>query len=468
MTHAFLPMALLLAVCFFPFNATAEPPPPNLVVVMTDDQGYADVGFNGCKDIPTPNLDRIAQGGVVFTNAYVTYAVCAPSRAGFITGRYPQRFGFERNPAYLPRHETCGLPPEETTLAEALKTAGYRTGIVGKWHLGAHENFHPSRHGFDYFFGHLGGGHRYFAEELTIKDSQKAEGEHESYRTWIMRDHDPVKTTKYLTDEFSEDAVRFIERNKDRPFFLFLSYNAPHTPLQAPPSYLKRVAHIPDQKRRTYAAMLTAVDDGVGRVLDTLRDNGLEQNTIVVFLSDNGGSGNNGSSNAPLRGKKGSPWEGGFRVPFAVRWPAGLPSGTTFDGTVSSLDIFATMAAINGLKTDAKRPLDGVNLLPYVKGEKKGPPHPTIYLRNINRGAYAIRNGDLKMTIPKSNVAPKLYNLETDLGESQDIAAENTATLQKLQGMLDAWDAQLIDPVFPGLANKEVGKQKNAEPKATK
>jgi arylsulfatase A-like enzyme len=222
---------------FFVFSFASSK--PNLIVVMCDDLGYADVGFNGCKEIPTPHIDSIAANGVRFSDAYVAYPVCGPSRAAFLTGRYGQRFGFERNPQYLPSDPNMGLPKEEKTIAERLKPVGYKSGIVGKWHMGAHlESHHPLNRGFDYFYGHLGGGHRFLPEELTLKDSYNITGENDSYRTWILKNHEPVPPKKYLTDEFSDEAVAFVERNQKDPFFLFLSYNAPHLPLQATDKYL--------------------------------------------------------------------------------------------------------------------------------------------------------------------------------------------------------------------------------------
>jgi arylsulfatase A-like enzyme len=299
-------LTLLLGAALVPLAAAETPArKPNLIVIMADDLGYQDVGFNGCKDIPTPHIDRIAAEGVRFDSAYVPYPVCAPSRAGFMTGRYPQRFGFERNPQYKPADPAMGLSREETTIADSLRAAGYATGLIGKWHLGAHLSLHPLERGFDEFFGHRGGGHIYFCDELTIRDSGKAKNEAESYRTFIERGRSPVKTTGYLTDVFSQEAVEFIARHKERPFFLFLSYNAPHAPLQATETYLSCFPHIADDRRRTYAAMVSALDDGVGRVLDTLQTHGLSNDTMIFFLSDNGGpEAVNASDNGILRGGK--------------------------------------------------------------------------------------------------------------------------------------------------------------------
>jgi arylsulfatase A-like enzyme len=434
-----------------PAETGSRPEKPNLIVIMVDDMGYADVGFNGCKDIPTPHIDTIAAGGVKFTNGYVAYAVCGPSRAAFMTGRYGQRFGFERNPQYQPNDPSMGLPTSETTIADALHQVGYHCGVIGKWHLGAHETLHPLERGFDEFYGHLGGGHRYLPEELTIQKSADAKGENQSYRTWILRNREPVKPTKYLTDEFSDEAVSFIERNKQKPFFLFLSYNAPHGPLQATQNYLDRFPDL-NGKRKTYAAMVSAVDDGVGRVLESLSKNNLEQDTLVFFLSDNGGPENkNGSDNGPLRGDKGSIYEGGHRVPFAAKWPAKFPQGTEYDQPVISLDIFGTIAALSGAPLDPNRPLDGVDLTPYVTGQANGRPHEMTMMRKFDSGSFMIRSGNYKLVIPGRDEKVQLYNLNEDIGESTNIASKNPEIRDQLKQKLDSWSAELVEPRFLGL-----------------
>jgi arylsulfatase A-like enzyme len=269
-----------------------------------------------------------------------------------------------------------------------------------------------------------------------------------------MRNDEPVKTTNYLTDAFSDEAVNFINRNKDKPFFLYLAYNAPHAPLEATEKYLSRFPNIKNPKRRTYAAMISAVDDGVGRVLAELRRQGLADNTLVFYLSDNGGPTEaNASNNHPLRGGKGSPWEGGWHVPFAVQWPGHLAKGVVYDQPVLSLDIFATMAALVNAPVNPERPLDGVNLLPYLTGQKAGAPHDTIYLRMYDKGAFAVRSGDDKLVIPKRGAAPELFNLSRDLGESQNLAnePEMRPVLEKLDKQRADWNQQLVAPVFPGL-----------------
>lgn len=449
---------LLAALVAAPVLLAQTERPPNLVVIMADDLGYADVGFQGNRQFPTPHIDTIAAQGVKFTDGYVTFAVCSPSRAGFITGRYPQRFGYERNVPYRPNNVTSGLAQEEQTIADHLRTRGYTSGIVGKWHLGSHPDLHPLRRGFDFFFGHLGGGHRYFPEELTIRNSRAARNEADSYRTWILRNEEPVQTTQYLTDEFTNAAVEFIETSHAQPFFLFLSYNAPHAPLQATPELLARAAHIPDEKRRTYAAMVMGMDDGVGKVLAALTQHGLDENTIVVFLSDNGGpTQNNGSRNAPLRGGKSDPWEGGWRVPFAMRWTGTLPAGAVYQFPITSMDITASIVALSGATPAAERPLDGVNLIPYLTGAQRGRPNTTIFLRQFDRGAWAIRHVDYKLVMPRRDQEPVLFNLRQDVREANNIARDNPQIVTELERRWLDWNAQLEEPRFEGLSPTEWG-----------
>ena len=452
----------LSSLVFLSLSVYGKPSKPNMIVIMCDDLGYADVGFNGCKDIPTPNIDSIAASGVRCSSGYVSYPVCGPSRAGFITGRYQQRFGFERNPQYKADDPDMGLTRKEKTIAELLKPVGYHSGVIGKWHLGAHiPTHHPLKRGFDEFYGHLGGGHVYFPEKLTIKRSEDAEGEYDSYRTWILKNYDPVKPRKYLTDEFSEEAVSFVDRNKEKPFFLFLSYNAPHLPLEATEKYLKRFASIEDLKRRTYAAMVSAVDDGVGLLLESLAKNGLEENTIVVFLSDNGGpTTKNASSNSPLRGNKSDAWEGGYRVPYAVQWKGTLPPAKTYDQPVSSLDLAATIVALSGAKAAKGRPLDGVNLIPFLKGESDSPPHDAIYLRKFDQNRFAVRLGKFKTVIPWKGGAPRLFNLEKDIAETKDLASEYPEKVTEIESMRKKWNAQLVDPTFLGLIHSKAKRKK--------
>lgn len=268
----------------------SEPRKPNVIVILTDDQGYADVGFHGISDIRTPNIDRIAQRGIIFTQGYVTHPVCGPSRAAILTGRHQDRYGAGRNPLFAPNDSTMGLPLSEQNMAEALSEANYRSSFMGKWHLGAHWKMYPLQQGFDEFFGFLSGGHRYFPEEWLLNDNSEADNQWDGYRTRLMRNNGWIDEDEYVTDALSREGVDFIDRQSaENPFFLFMSYNAPHTPLQATQKYLDRFPDITDNTRKTYAAMMSAVDDGVGAILDKLEVKGLAENTIIFFLTDNGG-----------------------------------------------------------------------------------------------------------------------------------------------------------------------------------
>ncbi|MFD2160492.1 sulfatase-like hydrolase/transferase [Rubritalea tangerina] len=469
--HIRLLFLLLLTSCL------ASATPPNLIVIMADDLGYQDVGFMGAKHIPTPHIDTIAQNGTTCTSAYVTYPVCGPSRAGFITGRYQQRFGFERNPAFSPTDPDAGLHPNERTLGTTLQLAGYHTGLIGKWHLGAHPNFHPLKRGFHEFFGHLGGGKNYFPKDHSIKSDAHAKNEHQSYRSHINRGYAPVKTTKYLTDAFSDEAVSFITRNRNKPFFLFLSYNAPHGPLQATQQKLNQCAKLPfsNPKRTTYAAMLSSLDDGVGKVITTLKKYDLTEKTLVVFLSDNGGpESQNASSNGPLRGQKSSNYEGGYRIPFAIQWPGHIPAGKKFHKPVSSLDVYATIAALAKAPIRPETPLDGVNLIPYLNGQITEPPHPFIYLRKYDQNKFAIRDHQYKLVIQGGrsrkdfkHAKIELYDLSNDLGERKNQIHAMPEKARQLQRQLNRWTAPLTTPYFEGLIFHKNGTPKKTSKKKT-
>ena len=427
---------------------------PNLIIVLTDDQGYADVGFNGCQDIPTPNIDRIASEGVRFTNGYVTFAVCGPSRAGLMTGRYQDRFGSCLNPTLDPSNPHAGIPLEEKNLAEVLGPAGYTSMAVGKWHMGTHPTLRPLARGFDEFFGFLSGGHRYFPEELTLNDFSEIKEHGEWYRTKLLRNDKRIVIKEYLTDELSNAAVDFIDRRKAEPFFLYLAYNAPHTPLQATKKYLDRFSHIEDKKRRTYAAMVSAVDDGVGKVLDKLDQHKLNEDTLVVFLSDNGGpTTSNGSNNDPLRGGKGSPYEGGIRVPFAMRWNGKLPSGVDYELPVSSLDIFATIVAQSGARVSKERPLDGVDLVPYLTGAKTGAPHNQLFWRFYNKDMLVVRKGNDKLIRAGDSGDRQLFNLAADVGEANNVSGQKPAVASELSKLAEQWAKEMKPPAYPGLGS---------------
>ncbi len=450
---------LLLGQFFIPVTGHAQVNggvhPPNVIVILADDLGYQDVGFNGCRDIPTPNIDRIAQEGIRFTNGYVTYAVCGPSRAGLMTGRYQDRFGFGRNPLLAPNDPGQGLPLSEETMATVLGKTGYRSMAIGKWHLGAHRSQWPLNRGFDEFFGFLSGGHRYFPQEWTLSDLSEISNQWDGYRTRLMRNNGRVNEQEYLTDALSREAADFTRRMAatDQPFFLYLAYNAPHTPLQATEKYLSRFGHISDVKRRTYAAMISAMDDGVGLLLDQLEALEIADETVVFFLSDNGGPEPvNASDNGPLREGKGSLYEGGIRVPFAVRWPGVLPGGMVYDHPVISLDIMATAVALAG--GIARNPLDGINLVPFLTGEVQGRPHQELFWRKFDQSWHAVRAAELKM-LHKGTGAPEIYDLAHDIYEEENISDSDGAKSEALASAYRDWEASMQDPVFLGLMQND-------------
>ncbi len=428
---------------------------PNLVIILTDDQGYTDVGFNGCKDIPTPHIDSIASNGVRFTDGYVSYPVCGPSRAGLLTGRYQGRFGFTNNPTIDPSNPVAGIPLEEENIAEVLNKAGYSSAIIGKWHMGSHPVHHPLSRGFEHFFGFLSGGHRYFPEELNIEDLSEVTRKWQWYSTRIINDRERVDVDDYLTDELSDAATAFIDKKAKSgdPFMLYLAYNAPHAPLQATEKYLSRFPDIEDTRRKTYAAMVSCVDDGVGRVLEALRRNGIEEDTLVFFLSDNGGAlKKNASENGELRAGKGNLFEGGVRVPFAMQWKGTVPAGIDYEHPIISLDIMSTIVALSDVEIAEDRPLDGVNLIPYLTGENKAAPHKQLFWRMLNKNAMATRKGDLKLVKNDySDKRPSLFDLDADLSETNDLHSNSAEMAQQLQKDWDAWNAELKDLIFPSL-----------------
>ncbi|MFK8165213.1 MAG: sulfatase-like hydrolase/transferase [Lewinella sp.] len=442
-------LVLFLPACKSPQSGEGDQP-PNLVLILVDDLGYGDVGFNGCQDIPTPNIDRLAAEGVTLTNGYVSYAACGPSRAGLITGRYQDRFGFCRNPLFAPNDPSMGLPVEEETIAEVLHKVGYKSAALGKWHLGAHQSQRPLVQGFDDFFGFLTGGHRYFPKDYTLADEYEVTSQYSAYRTKLLRNETRIEETEYLTDALSREAVNYIEKYQNDPFFIYLAYNAPHAPMEATDKYLDRFTQIENKRRRTYAAMVSAVDDGVGRILDQLDTLKLEDNTLVVFLSDNGGPEHvNASDNGPLRGKKGDLLEGGVRVPFAMKWPGEIPAGLRYDEMVSSLDILGTMVGQQVGGNPAKHPLDGVDLLPFLKGTQTGAPHDQLFWKKVDQQRHAVREGEHKLIDYSDGL--QLYDLDKDIGEANNLVKQQTAKAKVLEAVWLKWDAKNQDPVFFGL-----------------
>jgi len=447
---------VLLGACFARQGVSDAASKPNILVILADDLGYADVGFQGCRDIPTPNLDRLAKAGLRCTNGYVTHPFCSPTRAGLMTGRYQQRFGHENNPAWLPESTVAGLPVPQTTLPQVLKTAGYTTGCVGKWHLGAHPQFHPNRRGFDEYFGLLGGGHVYLPG---------ARGGIE-YQIPMNRNGRDEPLVGYLTEVLGHEASAFVRRHQGHPWCLYLAFNAPHTPLQVTDKQLGRVRHIADETRRNYAGLVVGLDDAVGEVLDTLHESRQVENTLVWFFSDNGGPvAVTHSDNKPLRGGKGDVFEGGVRVPFLISWPGRLPQGKDYAEPVSSLDVFATAAALSGGKVPAGHVLDGVNLLPYLVGERSGTPHERLFWRSGGGARFGMREGPWKL-VGGNNGPPQVFHLEADLGESKDLAVAQPEVLARLRQAYEAWNKDNIAPLFesPRAVRPKGAKRGRAKP----
>lgn len=455
---------VVLTACVLGSTIGASERPPNIVLLIADDLGYGELSPDGSHAIPTPHLDRLIAGGTYCTHGYVTAPFCAASRAGLITGRYQTRFGFEFNPIGAVNDEPgVGLPQSELTLPEMLRDAGYVTGLVGKWHLGGSAPFHPLRHGFEEFFGFLHEGHFFVpppydgmttmlrrrvlppgANErwtsadgrLVLHDKMGHNEPPYDANNPVTRDGQPVVETDYLTRALTREAVSFIDRHAERPFFLMLAYNAVHSPLQAPNDVVDSFENIEDMQRRIFAAMYKELDDSVGKVLKTLDAQQLENDTLVVFLSDNGGPTRElTSSNLPCRGEKGQVFEGGLRVPFVVKWPGRIPAGKTSETPVIATDIFETSRVAADVTLKDRTPRDGVDLAGLLNDSNAEP--RDLFWRVGNR--RAIRRGPWKLVDQapkgwgKKSPGWKLINLENDIEEATDVSIENQQTTTDLK-----------------------------------
>jgi len=455
-------IALLLALtatAAAPLIHAADPaqPRPNILVIMADDLGYADIPAQGGQGLSMPNVDALTRQGVRFTNGYVTCPQCSPSRCGLLTGIYNQRFGHEHNGC-----QRAAFDAGAKTLAEHLKPAGYATAAFGKWHLGENlESHHPTRHGFDEHWG--------------FKDYAAAAKAGEAGHPVPLKPAGGNHAQNYAAR-----AAGFIEAHAAQPWFIYLALHEPHVPvIPTPESDAAMQAAAEDPMRRKCLGVLRDLDAGVGIVLDKLRSLSLEERTLVVFLSDNGapidgaevdqqsgrkaksakrdpqpasvahvnGGDVNGSRNEPLRGRKGLVWEGGIRVPFVMAWKGSLPAGEVYEPPVISLDIAATVLAATGTPPLAGTTLDGVNLLPFLTGKVKGVPHERLFWRYADRSLFAIREGDWKLVQCKTP-APQLFNLANDLGETTDIAAKHPDVVRRLQAAWDEWNATLRPPAL--------------------
>jgi arylsulfatase A-like enzyme len=403
---------------------------PNIVIIVADDLGYADVAFNPLhpKEITTPQLDALAKQSIICRQGYVTGNICSPTRAGLMTGRYQQRLGL-----YTGGEAGSGLPKSEKIFPQFLQPAGYVSAQFGKWHLGPDPEWSPALRGFDEVFGFLGrGAHDYF----KLDDPKDP----------IYRGTEVVKETGYLTDRLGEETAAFITRNKSKPFFAYLAFNAVHAPLQAPADEIAKF-NTGDKDRDALLAMGKRMDDAIGNVVATLKKEGVWENTLLFFFSDNGGPLAQTANNTPLRAGKHSDYEGGVRVPFLVCWPGQLKPGES-QAVVSSLDVLPTALAAAGLPAPADKQLDGINLLPLLRGETAAPQRDLFWASGSDDGWWAVRSGDWKLVGEKGKVG--LFDLSKDVSEKNDLAETMPDKLAELTQLHDAWLAQMANPVKAG------------------
>ena len=484
-----------------PATATAAPDAraPNIIYILADDLGFNDITVNGGGlangAVPTPNIDALLRQGVQFTNGYAGNATCSPTRAALMTGRYPTRFGFEftstgtpmaryiskfpndmghptifheENVDKQPPQDDQGVPASEITIAELLKARDYHTVHLGKWHLGGGKGMRPEEQGFDESLGFIIGGQMFLPKDDPNVVNAKQDFDPIDKFLWAnlpfsvqYNGGKRFAPNEYMTDYLSTQAVDAIKANRNRPFFMYLAYNAPHTPLQAKKSDYDALTMIDDStpeghRLRVYAAMMVALDRGIGRVMAELKRQGLDNNTMVVFTSDNGGPHYIGlpDINAPYRGWKITFFEGGIRVPFAIRWPAQIAAGSTSPVPVSTFDLFSTAAAAAGAALPADRPIDGVDLLPWAQGKARGEPHKALFWRSgdyrvVQSGGWKLQHLDL----PRRDF---LFNLAVDPTERVNLAASNPAKVAELNALQRAQDAQQRAPMWPSLTQSAI------------
>lgn len=459
---------------------------PNIIIILADDLGKTDISLYGSKFVKTPFMDDIGHNGVVCTEGYVTSPICSPSRASMLTGRYQQRFGYEVQPQnrypknrleyYVFKYimdtgnwivrpgdsyptqkaiNNQGLPPTEITLSELLQKVGYRTGIIGKWHLGfKNDVFLPHRRGFDYQYGF----YEAFSLYADTTDENIVNQHHTDFTDWyiwgqgrkggfaIRRNDTIIEEKEYITTKIAKEAINFIDRNKQKPFFLYVPFSAPHTPFQVTKEYFDQFAHIQDKNKRVYYAMIKSLDDAIGSILQKLKKEGLEENTIIFFASDNGGAAyTKATDNAPLKGGKISPFEGGLNVPLMIQWKAQIPAGIVYEYPVNVMDFFKTSVDLAGVDLPTDRTYDSVNLIPFLTGNIKTKPHPALYWRSLD--CKAIRKEDWKLILNRGEVI--LYNLEEDKEESRNLAEEHPDVVTELTQEISNWEKGLIPPLWP-------------------
>ena len=401
---------------------------PNIIIILADDAGYSDFGFMGSDEIKTPNLDQLALDGVTFNNAYVSASVCSPSRAGLLTGMYQQRFGHECN---LDSDVNNSFDPNQITIAEALKTKGYNTGLIGKWHLGDKTQNHPLKNGFDYFWGFISGARNYFYDP------------NEEFRNSIrnvVENYSQTKFDGYLTDVLGDKAIGFINKNHEsnNPFFLFLSFNAPHTPMHAKDDVLEKFK---DNPRQVYASMMWSMDEAIGNVVEALKENNQYDNTIIYFLSDNGAAMSNDASPFPFKGWKGNQYEGGIKTPMIMTWKNKIKSNTQFDGFISALDIFKTSLEASKVNNEYMINADGKNIMNYLNDNNIK--NENLFWRKDKMAT--VRSGDYKL-IRLNDTSTVLYNIEKNYFEDFDLKLKEPKVHDSLFGLLYKWENTLIDP----------------------
>ncbi len=453
---SFVVAPLLLSV-----NTSAQK--KNIVLLFVDDAGYHDFGFQGSKTFKTPNLDKLASEGMIFKQAYTTAAVSGPSRAGLLTGMYQQCFGFEENnvPGFMSSSskyldDDMGLPLHLKTIADYLNPLGYKSIILGKWHLGSADRFHPLHRGFDEFYGFRGGARSFWP--LTQKEA--AENPDKRLERGFGNFKEP---DKYLTYQIADEACDFIDRNKEKPFFMYVSFNAVHAPMHATKEDLDQIKGLKG-KRKVLAAMTLAVDRACGQILDKLKEDGLEESTLVIFTNDNGGPDGTMTCNYPLSGCKSNHLEGGIRVPFVMKLPAVIEAGSYYDKSISMLDLLPTF--VNIAQGDASKieKLDGVDLIPYVTGKNSSDPHDVLFWKKENRGV--VRQGDWKMLRYPDRPA-ELYNIAEDISENNNLAHDHPQKVRDMFKLLWNWESELERPLWQLKRIYEVNAMKRMDDKRT-
>ncbi|MCB2208432.1 MAG: sulfatase-like hydrolase/transferase [Bacteroidetes bacterium] len=463
---------------------------PNILLITADDLGVADVSLYKEGTVETPNIEKLGSEGVIFENAYVTSPICSPSRAAIFTGRYPQRYGFhfQMHDRYLKNRleylgfkyfmnsypwiakwmpavpdeeaiEKQGLPPTEISLAELLKKYGYKTGLMGKWHLGSSGFNTPCKFGFDEQYGFMASHSLYAPEDSPGIINQKIDADWTDQFIWagqrngphaIYRNCEMIEEDNYLTDRITEEAIEFINSHSSEPFFLWASYNAPHTPLQAPEHYVNKHMNIKDPVRRLHVAMINSLDDAIGRLLQHIEDSGLEENTLIFFLSDNGGAEYNlTTDNGPYFGGKTTDFEGGLKVPMIIKWKNYLQEGIRYEPMVSSLDVFATSAAVAHAELMQEKPIDGTNLIPYIKDSALGNPHEYLFWQ---RGfSKALRSNEWKLILNEESGDTLLYHLSKDPYEDNNVSSTQSKIKLELSKVHNQWSGRNSHPLWPSM-----------------